>query len=436
MEAKSYDILTQVKHLVEKDEVTADDYDQALLLIENTVELNYKRIRQLKVNLYTSSKNKEDEILNLIREFEERNDILMFQKAKIYRKLGIKNDNHEMIKESIRMFTELDQSFLVKLNIVRALLALGELEHDIKYIEMANKIIKEHGIEAFNKGIVVRVNELIKELNMEVECGKNYNDLRTIYTKLYSGNVSLEEINSAEIMEWDKEILCIAYYEKSNKNKGISFVKSLKLKYAQDPDKIKILNRLKGCMESKKNSYFDIGKYGEIMSVSVDFNQVEDKVVEETEDVVIPEKKIEIVSRINTPKKAKVAKRIVCIGGGKTINRYTNNSSNSNTNQIVNQSNTTVEHVSTIGEVYHEEAMAVAAYLFACTGDVENRGIWVKRLDNFMALIDYPVTNSEKFDKFMKILIGCNNSHVLKHQIDMDVIKRDSISKKKIKESK
>lgn len=152
-----------------------------------------------------------------------------------------------------------------------------------------------------NENISKQLEEkVIDESNMQYS--KNI-----LYTKLYIGNITLEDINNSNLNEDDKIIFTIGYYEKYNKKRGILYIKEQKKKYSNEPEKLKILNIFMNNMISKKG-VLDLHLYHEYLKAEILFDEI-DKLTttEKSEMVKVKEvkKKEEVKTQVKEKKEVK-----------------------------------------------------------------------------------------------------------------------------------
>ena len=115
-----------------------------------------------------------------------------------------------------------------------------------------------------------------------------------LMTKLYVGILSLEEIENANLSQFDRILFKICYYDKYNHAVGLSYIKSIKDKITTDSER-KTINNLRSRLESKRNNYFNIAVYRDYLC-GVDFEyalELKQQIKEEEEIKKQQENKIE-----------------------------------------------------------------------------------------------------------------------------------------------
>ncbi|MDE5587161.1 MAG: hypothetical protein K2I72_02170, partial [Bacilli bacterium] len=177
------------------------------------------------------------------------------------------------------------------LDIIRKKLSLlhtlGKKEKNIEFLKEALSIAKSLDMDQAIEKIKIdmenvsekikfaRVSQQRQETDYANSAG-NFNQsakIRNLLTKIYTDFIMMEEIETAEINDWDKSILKIAYYDKkSQKQNAISFIKEMKQKYDEFSDYKKTLNLLLERMKSKRNLVFRAAYYENELGVLVDFN--------------------------------------------------------------------------------------------------------------------------------------------------------------------
>ena len=103
-----------------------------------------------------------------------------------------------------------------------------------------------------------------------------------LLTKIAYGNISLDEITNADIDEFNKVILTVAYYEKNNKKNGIAYIKNLK-KTEEDPKRIKVLNKLLERLVITRPMIFDTTAYSTFTGKDINLN-LKQKLTKEQEE--------------------------------------------------------------------------------------------------------------------------------------------------------
>ena len=383
------------------------------------IEKLLNRIRKIQ---YTNPKKREhfEEILLLINSYKGYNETLTLQKAKAYRDLGKLESNSNYVYAALNILKEIPSTYVVDVNLVKTYCVLAMLEYNAEYAIAAKELMQKN-IELYKeKGLVKRIKYAINYIKDEKNISKNYPKVKELYSKIYYDATNIAEIKDANILEWDKDVLVLAYYEKHNKKAGLNYLLNLKKKYSDDEEKIKELNRLKTPFEQKNNSIFEISKYGKIINASIDYDAKYEKPEEKEQKINNIERVIK-KNDINIPVKKEIIKSKMCSSYGNNINRYNNINSNNSKNDSKPNSN---QNVLLIRDAYHSEVMDIASYIYSRTYDIDNKESWTRKLDHFLALVEYPIDNKEKFNEFIHILIAFNNQKLLRNQLDTNKLKK------------
>lgn len=110
-------------------------------------------------------------------------------------------------------------------------------------------------------------------------CSKNNQDfISFLLTRIANKTISKEEIERKVVDSWQKDILLIAWYETRCVFKGLPFIKGLKEKYAQDFDKLKIINETLQRFKNKRRVPFDITIYEDLLQCKVQNKKVTSRV--------------------------------------------------------------------------------------------------------------------------------------------------------------
>lgn len=118
---------------------------------------------------------------------------------------------------------------------------------------------------------------------------------------VFAGLITEKEIIDSYLSQWTKELLLLAYYEKTNKHYALKYLKSLKNKYQKDNYKKKTLNKLQSRFNND-TKLEDNNIYYKYLNVSKDEIKEEPVIVKEE---VVEEPKIEEVK--TTPVKFDVS---------------------------------------------------------------------------------------------------------------------------------
>lgn len=387
--------------------------------------------------------------LNIIDNSNIDDPFLLHQRAKLLRKLGELRENIDIIKSSIDIYKGLDMDVLVyRDNYLKCIFSLCLANYDKEVFAEAVKIINKYSFEGLDKNTIKKYKEIEEKYYLKEN--KNISDsekeeLSDLYTKLYYNYLTIEEVNNSSLNEWDKDILLLAIYEKNNKKNGLIYLKNLIKKYNNNVLYLKQLNMLRSNFESTKITYFNVYTYGKILEANLNldkkFEKPEEKIeIKETRHVK------EIVPQVKQPKQVKPISNYVS-STGKSLNRYSNSNNVINTNE-----NKNINKEILIKDMYKDECNAIAMYIYSRTysgirdivtkkeeinfkgktitiykSDFNNYNNWIKSFDNFMCLIDNPVSNKEKLEKFLKILT------ILKEKRALDInVSNDRLDSNKI----
>ena len=270
--------------------------------------------------------------------------------------------------------------------------------------------------------------EFFEQLESNSRANLPLSDECEILTRIYLGQIKIDQIKDSCVEEWNKELLTIAYYEKNNQKTGISYIKELKKKYKGDYEKTKKLNILfSKFSSSNKTKVFHAGLYEKYLGVRID----SDRVIEFTIENTKKKENFEIVkeSNINEVKPEvkkeikKVEKPVTNYVGskGSTTNRYT--SAGSNIKVTDNNSNNQVaERILSINDVFEDEIMALRMYIYALMMEEETRRIAVQAWDKLEILMDRPITTKASLERLLKVLKRLEELNYLK--IDKEKVKK------------
>jgi hypothetical protein len=88
---------------------------------------------------------------------------------------------------------------------------------------------------------------------------------------IYEGTFDMEVLENANIDQFQKDILVLAYLHKNYKKEAFRVVKRLKEGYKESREKVKIFNRIQAIIE-QKNSLFDITLYSNLLRVKIEYS--------------------------------------------------------------------------------------------------------------------------------------------------------------------
>lgn len=227
-------------------------------------------------------------------------------------------------------------------------------------------------------------------------------------TNIYCDTISKEEIEKIEVDDWQKSLLLLAYFEKNNKKMGISYLKTIKNNYKEEPNKNKILNLIYERLVSKKLRIFDVNTYCKYLKCTIDFNLVNyDRKVE---DVVVVEKSIVQEKKptpiINTKPKQRESKSPIFIssGDGVRFNRY--NQAGNSKKQQVDYSDSSKKSVQSklIKDLFEQEVLEIGTYLYIQMNNIERQRVAVKAWDNFDNLIHKSCEDQEAMVRMISLV--------------------------------
>lgn len=237
------------------------------------------------------------------------------------------------------------------------------------------------------------VSEEKKEsLDSKIELlGEEKTIIKNIIAKIYCDFITEEEIKEMDIDPWYKNLLLVAYYEKTNRSTKLFLAKKLKEENKEDEQKVKFLNQLIQKFSSRKNGYFDFTVYTNYFHCSLDYNLVkqyekekQEKELEEAmklerqrqENVVVTNeiKPIEKKKQV----KEKAPKKIISVVGQRVTARYHHENSSSTT---VND-----EQELLIKDVFANEIFELGRQIYIQMYNPENRMRGMDAWDRLEAL--------------------------------------------------
>lgn len=282
-----------------------------------------------------------------------------------------------------------------------------------EYLEQALEVCQNQEFLASQKEVIENLLEAYydKKVMTERENKKRNVNVNEWITRIYANCADIEAIRGALVTEWEKDILLCAYYEKYNKIVGVSFIKALKKKYQEEPDKKKVLNQLMDRMVVKKNISFDIVVYSRVLKGTINFESIpiiqeeydqkerERMKKQKTEEQVLTKKPIG-----ETPKKApKIPERRMIISEGQRVTpRYS---------QLANVNHQTVQNNTRdllIKEVFAEEIFQIGKALYSQLSVPENRLRGVKAWDRLERLKEKSSKDKKALRDILEIIASIN----------------------------
>lgn len=233
--------------------------------------------------------------------------------------------------------------------------------------------------------------EIMDSKSETLESSRNVKDtIRMITAKIYCDFITEEEIKNSDIDSWTKNILLIAYYEKTNRATKLFLAKKLKEENQGDQQKIKFLNQLIERFSSKKNNYFNLVTYTNYLHCSLDYTLVKkleeekkfaqkemakSKIVAQEKTIISMEEKVKEERR---PEKEKAPKKMISVVGQRVTPRY----------QQANPSNNAVndEQELLIKDVFANEVFELGKQIYIQMYDPENRMRGMDAWDRLEAL--------------------------------------------------
>lgn len=100
---------------------------------------------------------------------------------------------------------------------------------------------------------------------------RHSNVLDDIKTRLYYNHITLDFVqeikqDNSELTQWEKTIVLLAIYDKQKSQKmSAQILKEAKKTFANDNEKVKVLNKLQNAILSKKSRVFSWGMFDEIL---------------------------------------------------------------------------------------------------------------------------------------------------------------------------
>lgn len=320
---ESYAICQRIKvrvnltYLIEKIETEFPDVDWSLYQLEVLGTLSREELREMpmpefnkQLRLLVTSGNLE-EAINIIDESSYRNNPnIVQQKIKALFILGKKNNDMERINECYRICLRFKENPHFQYY-------MGKIQSEFSEIDWSSCQPQED-LKTSEIKTKKDCNDLIKELLMKIHCDF----------------ITASEIETAEIDEWYKDLLMLAFSHKKSRENALVLAKKLKAKYCQDESnkqKIKILNKLLERIKVKKGISFDVNDYIPYLPAYFDFNLVsqilKEKELKENQEVIEKPKAVQnlqIATPIqdSTKLQKKPEKRMIVVEGKPVTARY------------------------------------------------------------------------------------------------------------------
>jgi len=216
--------------------------------------------------------------------------------------------------------------------------------------------------------------EASKQLSSNPLDKKQRSIVINLLSKIYCDFITTSEIESAELDDWNKDLLSLAYSHKHSREHAMALAKKLKQKYSEDENKIRILNQLLERIKIKKGINFDIREYNRCLGVSLSFELVSQilkkKALQEEAQSQIkpaPVKNLQIVSPVSQARvDRKPEKRMVVVEGKPVTARYQQSTSSIKGGE--SQKNKELK----IKDVFESEILQIGRQLYLQMGDPRN----------------------------------------------------------------
>lgn len=254
---------------------------------------------------------------------------------------------------------------------------------------------------------------------------------KKLITRLYVGVLTLEEIDNADLSNFDKILLKICYYDKYNHANGLRYIKSIKSSITDDKMR-KTINNFRTRLESKRTYFFDIDIYKKYIS-GIDFNyaqnlqrEIQEKTQLELERKrILEEKNSERTTRsdslVTVPKKENIQSEKVLVSNTREVEKVKEAEEEKEipTPPIINTKQSNEEKVSKvkkkkkdieesmvikIKDAFANEVEIMAKYLYV---EVNNLGTpaAMKAFDIFDSIINQDVNNISALEKFERLVL-------------------------------
>lgn len=241
--------------------------------------------------------------------------------------------------------------------------------------------------------------------NIKVAANKNH-EIDQLYSKLYYGTLTIDEIKNSDILEIKKDILILAYYNKNQMSQIPSYQKYCKKKYASIPEYLKILNKLFNIANGQSH-YFNIGIYNSILGANLIKNN-QTTIAQEQEQIkpVIRKPKATTSTESDKIKKEKTVPKYATCVGVNVNNRY-----KQNTLLPTNVDDNKPEQL--IKNTFPNEIEEIGKYLYCSMNNPKNSKNAIKAWDNLSILIEKPITDQQAVDKMLRTIKIFQNAGII-----------------------
>lgn len=261
---------------------------------------------------------------------------------------------------------------------------------------------------------------------------------KMLITRLYVGVLTLEEIDNADLSNFDKILLKICYYDKYNHANGLRYIKSIQISINDDKMR-KIINSLRSRLESKNNYFFDIDIYKKYIS-SVDFNyaqnlkrEIQGKTQLELERKSIIENEV----AVRVPKKESIQYEKAVVSESPVINDNKEVEENVNkipTSTIINiqkdgevkvskvkkkKQKTEDKSLVRIKDAFKTEVEIMGGYLYVQANNLGTRDA-IKALDIFDNIINQDVNNKIALERFERLVLKFSQNKTIGLSYNME----------------
>lgn len=233
--------------------------------------------------------------------------------------------------------------------------------------------------------------------------------INDLLTKIYFDDIKLEELNRETLNDWEKLVLTIAFYEKHDKEKAMSFLNSVSLQMNLSMEQKKSLNKLKEKISIKKKTFVDWEIYCNILNCVIDFDYNPEKKGDIMEENIEKEsKKIVNVVIKESKKVKKVSPKMITIEG-KTKNRHDTFVNESSNHQDENQANNLF-----IKDIFVKELLEIKKYIYLEMYSLENRRKAIRIWNMLEILEEKKADDKQAYDKAVRIIEIFKNNHSVK----------------------
>lgn len=252
----------------------------------------------------------------------------------------------------------------------------------------------------------------------------SYETLEAILlTKIYIGNITLEEINTSSLDEYAKIVLTTTYYNRFNCKMGISYLKQVKKQYIDDPNMVKKINILYQYLSDSHNANIvDYIFYASLLNCSILYSKIEELQKEEVKEEIIVEDKEEI----SKPKDSIDPKESISKKEPKKEPKYIVSSPMISTNKSktkkVKKDNETKEV--TISDLLYDDVLAVKKYLYCEMNKTNNQANAIKAWDIFDELTSKSINDKQALTKVINILEKFQNVDELELPVEAKVYRK------------